>query len=147
MSKTVVIGPMLTAFGFRSWYWVCRPSMLVAIPGGFWVAIKTTIIIAGFGGVVADPGTEEVQKAGGPLVKRLQTASGEELVRMAGAVVYRTTDLESIVCKRWVLGTNPDFIVTTTHGKRTKYGLGNVFAFDAVVDALRGCYGERVQGP
>jgi hypothetical protein len=36
--------------------------------------------------------------------------------------------------------------VTTKAGGRQKYGLANPLDFDAVMDALRGCYGELVQG-
>lgn len=147
MGETVIIGPMITAFGFRSWYWACRPPMLVAVPGGFWLAIQAAMMTGGIGGVVGGLGMAVGQKTGGRLVNRLQSASEDELARIGGAVVYRTADLEGIVCKRVVLGTNPDFVVTTKDGKRTKYGLGNAAAFDAVVDALRGCYGELIQRP
>jgi len=34
-SRTVV-GPFVTAFGFRSWYWVCVPDAIIAVPQGFW---------------------------------------------------------------------------------------------------------------
>jgi hypothetical protein len=121
--------------------------MLVAVPGGFWVAIKAAIMTGGIGGVVGGLAMAPGQKKGGRLVERLQAASDEELGTMAGAVVYRVPELKSIECKRVVLGTNPDFVVTTTDGRRTKYGLGNALAFDAVVDALRSCYGELVQRP
>lgn len=43
MPENVVIGPLLTAFGFRSWYWVCRPDRLIAVPGGFWVAVMASM--------------------------------------------------------------------------------------------------------
>jgi hypothetical protein len=147
MSEAIVIGPMITAFGFRSWYWACRPSMLVAVPGGFWVAIRAAMMTGGIGGVVGGLGMAAGEKTGGKLVERLQSAPDEELARMAGAVVYRLSEIESIACKRLVLGTNPDFVVTTRDGTSKKYGLGNALAFDAVVDALRGCYGELVQRP
>ena len=52
-----------------------------------------------------------------------------------------------IVCKRPLLATNPDFIVTTKGGTRQKYGLAHALTFDAVVEALRGCYGDLVQQP
>ena len=32
-SRTVV-GPFVTAFGFRSWYWVCVPDAIIAVPQG-----------------------------------------------------------------------------------------------------------------
>lgn len=83
----------------------------------------------------------------GKLVERLQAASDEELTAMPGAVVYTVEDLQSSVCKRVPIGAHPDIIVTTTDGKRKKYGLGNGMAFDAVADALRGCYGGLVQRP
>jgi hypothetical protein len=147
MGDPVVIGPMITAFGFRSWYWACRPSVLVAVPGGFWVAIQAALTTGGIGGVVGGLGTAVGQAKGGRSVERLQSASDEDLARIAGAVVYRVAELKSIACKRVVLGTNPDFIITTTDGRSTKYGLGNALAFDAIVNALRGCYGELVQSP
>jgi hypothetical protein len=147
MGEPVVIGPLITAFGFRSWYWACRPSMLVAIPGGFWVAIRAAMMTGGIGGVVGGLGKAAGEKKGGQLVERLLSASDEELTSMRGAVVYRIPELQSITCKRLVLGTNPDFVVTTSDGRSEKYGLGNALAFDEVVGALRGCYGELVQTP
>lgn len=145
MGEPLVIGPMITSFGFRSWYWACRPSMLVAVPGGFWIAIGAAMMTGGIGGVVGGLGTAAGQKKGGKLVDRLLSANDEELAAMAGAVVYRISELRSISCKRLVFGTNPDFVVSTTGGPDQKYGLGNALAFDVVVDALRGCYGELVQ--
>src|SRR5262245_20305389 len=147
MGEPVVIGPMITAFGCRSWFWACRPSMLVAVPGGFWVAIQAAMTTGGIGGVVGGLGTAVGQKKGGRLVERLQFASDEELATMAGAVVHRISELKSITCKRVLLGTNPDFVITTTDDRSKKYGLANALAFDAVVNALRGCYGELVQTP
>ncbi|HEY7153252.1 MAG TPA: hypothetical protein VH575_04760 [Gemmataceae bacterium] len=145
MAEPIVIGPMITAFGMRSWYWACRPSLLVAVPGGFWVAIRTAMMTGGIGGVVGGLGMAAGAKTGGRLVERIQSAPDEELARMAGAVVYRIAEVQSIACKKVVLGTNPDFVVTTTDGTSKKYGLGNALAFDAVVDALRNCYGELIQ--
>ena len=65
----------------------------------------------------------------------------------AGAVVYPTADLLAIECKRPLLATHPNFVVCTKDGGRQKYGLGNPLAFDAVVETLRGCYGDLVQRP
>jgi hypothetical protein len=146
MAESVLIGPMLTAFGFRSWYWACRASQLVAVPAGFWVAVSASMPGATgglVGGLVEMPGRIK----GNKLTARLQTATDEELAAMAGAVVYKTGDLTSITCKRVVLGTNPDFIVATNDGGSQKYGLANPLNFDAVVSALRECYGDLVQRP
>ncbi len=147
MADPVVIGAMLTHFGFRSWFWACRPSLIVAIPGGFLVAIQAAAITAGIGGVAGSLSTAAGQKKGGRLVERLLSATDPELTAMAGAVVYRTEDLESITCKRLVFGTNPDFVITKKNGSRQKYGLANALAFDGVVAALRSCYGDLVQQP
>lgn len=147
MSEPVVIGPMITAFGFKSWYWACRPGLIVAVPGGFWMAIRAAMMTGGIGGVVGGLGQAVGEKKGGQLADRLLSASDEELMKLPGAVVYRTAELESITCKRIVLGTNPDFIVTTADGKRTKYGLGNALAFDAVMGELSDRYGELVKTP
>ena len=146
MAESVLIGPMLTAFGFRSWYWACRASQLVAVPAGFWVAVSASMPGATgglVGGLVEMPGRIK----GNKLTARLQTATDEELAAMAGAVVYKTGDLTSITCKRVVLGTNPDFIVATKAGQSLKYGLAHPLDFDAVVSALRECYGDLVQRP
>jgi hypothetical protein len=43
MADPVVIGAMPTHFGLRSWFWACRPSMIAAVPGGFWVAIRLAV--------------------------------------------------------------------------------------------------------
>src|SRR5262249_42957300 len=103
---------MLTAFGFRSWYWACRPSQLVAVPAGFGVAVSASMPGATgglVGGLVEMPGRIK----GNKLTARLQAATDEELAAMGGAVVHKTADLATITCKRVVLGTNPDFIVAT----------------------------------
>jgi hypothetical protein len=146
MGENVVIGPMLTAFGFRSWYWACRPSQLVAVPAGFWVAVAASMPGA-TGGLVGALAEMPGHAKGNKLTARLFSATDEQLPAMPGAVVYKTDDLEAITCKRLVLGTNPDFIVTTKDGRRQKYGLANPLNFDDVVNALRGCYGNLIQPP
>ena len=146
MAESVVIGPMLTAFGFRSWYWACRPSQLVAVPAGFWVAVAASMPGArgGLVGALAEmPGGVK----GNKLTARLFSATDEQLPAMPGAVVYKAEVVEAITCKRLVLGTNPDFVVTMKDGHRQKYGLANPLDFDAVVNALRECYGDLVQRP
>jgi hypothetical protein len=107
MGESVVIGPMLTAFGFRSWYWACRPSQLVAVPAGFWVAISASMPGA-TGGLVGGLAEIPGRVKGNKLTERLLSATDEQLAAMAGAVVYKTEDMASISCKRLVLGTNPD---------------------------------------
>jgi hypothetical protein len=146
MADSVVIGPMLTAFGFRSWYWVCRPSQLVAVPAGFWVAVAAAMPGA-TGGLVGGLAEVPGRVKGSKLTARLSAATDEELTAMPGVVAYKPEDMESITCKRLVLGTNPDFIVTTRDGRRQKYGLANPLDFDAVVKALRDCYGNLVPSP
>jgi hypothetical protein len=146
MANSVVIGPMLTAFGFRSWYWACRASQLVAVPAGFWVAVGASMPGATgglVGGLLEMPGHIK----GNKLTARLSSATDEELAAMAGAVVYKADELASISCKRLVLGTNPDFIVATKAGRRQKYGLANPLDFGAVVNALTECYGDLVERP
>jgi hypothetical protein len=144
MGESVVIGPMLTAFGFRSWYWTSRPSRLVAVPAGFWVAVAAAMPGATgrlVGGLAEMPGHVKRNK----LTSRLFSATDEQLQAMPGAVVYKAEDVDAITCKRLVVGTNPDFIVTTKDGRRQKDGLANPLDFDAVVNALRDCYGNLVQ--
>jgi hypothetical protein len=146
MAERVVIGPMLTAFGFRSWYWACRASGLVAVPAGFWVAVSAAMPGATgglIGGLLEMPGHIK----GNKLTARLLSATDEQLAAMPGAVVCKTEDLASISCKRLVLGTNPDFIVATKAGQCQKYGLANPLNFDAVVNALTECYGDLVERP
>ena len=145
MADSVVIGPMLTAFGFRSWYWVCRPSQLVAVPAGFWVAVAASMPGA-YGGLVGALAEMPGHVKGNKLTARLFAATDDELAAMPGAVVYKREDVETITYKRLTLGT-PDFIVSTKDGRRQKYGLANPLDFDAVVNALRGCYGDLVRKP
>ena len=92
------------------------------------------------GGLAEMPGRGK----GNQLTDQLLAASEEELNAMSGAVVYGVDDLDSITCKRLVMGTNPDFVVLTRNGQRQKYGLANPLDYDAVVEALRGLYGNRV---
>jgi hypothetical protein len=143
MGESVVIGPMLTAFGFRSWYWACRTSQLVAVPAGFWVAVAASMPGA-YGGLIGGLAEVPGRIKGNKLTAAIQSATDEELAAMAGAVVYKTEDLASITCKRVVLGTHPDFIVATKAGLRLKYGLAHPLNFDAVVNALQECYGDLV---
>jgi hypothetical protein len=145
MAEPVVIGAMLTSFGLKSWFWACRPSRIVAVPGGFWVAIQAASITAGIGGVAASLTTAPGQKKGARIVEQLLAATDEELLAMPGAVAYRIDDLEAIECKRPLVATNPDFVIVRNDGSRQKYGLANAIAFDAVVTALRDYYGDLVQ--
>jgi hypothetical protein len=147
MGQGIVVGPMITAFGFRSWFWGCRPSMLVAVPGGFWVAISAATATAGITGVVGAVSAAKGGAKSNKTVSRIQSASDEELAAMPGAVVYRREDLDSIACKRPLVATNPDFVVTTKGGTHKKYGLAHALNFDAVVEALRECYGDLVHQP
>jgi hypothetical protein len=144
MADGVVIGAMLTHFGLRSWFWVCRPAKIVAVPGGLRVAIQAAAITAGIGGA-GSLSTAPGEKKGARLVEQLLSASDEELIAMPGAIVYPREDLESITCKRVMLGTNPDFVIALKDGSRRKYGLANAIAFDGVVAALKECYGELVE--
>jgi hypothetical protein len=118
----------------------------VAVPGGFWVAVAASMPGA-YGGLIG--GLTEIpgRVKGNKLTARLQSATDQELAATAGAVVYKKEDLESITCKRFVIGTHPDIIVAKKAGQRLKYGLANPMNFDAVVNALRDCYGDLVQRP
>ena len=147
MGEHVVAGPFITSFGFRGWYWACRPSLLVAVPAGFWVTAQVAVLGSGTGGVIGGTVAGVGLTKGGKLVERLQTISDEQLAGMSGAVLYKPAELESIKCKRFVFGTNPDFVLTKVGGKRTKYGLGNPLAFVAVLASLQECYDDLVQGP
>ena len=145
MGENVVIGTMLTAYGFRSWYWVCRPTQLVAVRAGFWVAVAASMPGA-YGGLVGALAGMPGQVKGNKLTARLVAATDDELAAMSRAIVYKTEDVESSIYKRPTLGTL-DLIVTTKDGRRQKYGLANPLDFDAVVNALRDRYGDLVRKP
>ena len=145
MGAGVVVGPMVTAYGCRSWYWACRPSMIVAVPAGFWVTIQVATLVGGFTGVSGALMEAPGDKKGSALAEGLLAASDEELQARSGALVYRIADLAAIECKRPLLATHPDFVVCTKGGDRKKYGLGNPLAFDRVFETLRDCYGDLVQ--
>lgn len=147
MAGNLVVGPLLTAFGARSWFWACRPSLIVAVPGGFWATIQAAVMTSGVGGAAGALALAPGMKKGGVLARRLESASDAELQALPGAAVYPVADVTVIECRRVLLGTSPDVIVCTRDGGRTKYGLANALALDALADALRGCYGELVQGP
>jgi hypothetical protein len=102
---------------------------------------------AGLGGLVGVATASKGGSKSNKTISRIKSASDEELAGMPGAVVYRVEDLESIVCKRPLLATNPDFIVTCKGGQRKKYGLGYPLAFEAVANALQELYGDLVQRP
>ena len=93
MGQGIVIGPMITEFGFRSWFWGCRPSMLVAVPGGFWVAIGAATATAGITGVVGAVAAAKGGTGGNKTVDRIHSATDEALAAMTGTVVYRCQDL------------------------------------------------------
>jgi hypothetical protein len=99
-----------------------------------------------YGGLVGALAGMPGQVKGNKLTARLFAATDDELTAMPRAIVYKTEDVESIIYKRLTLGT-PDFIVTTKDGRRRKYGLANPLDFDAVVNALRVCYGDLVRKP
>jgi hypothetical protein len=121
--------------------------MIVAVPGGFWVALQAASITAGIGGVAASLTTAPGQKKGARIVEQVLSATDQDLLAMSGAVVYRIDDLEAIECKRPLVATNPDFVIVRNDGSRQKYGLANASAFDGVVAALQDCYGDLVQQP
>jgi hypothetical protein len=117
----------------------------VAVSAGFWLAV-TASMPGAYGGLVGALAGMPGHVKGNKLTARLFAATESELAVMPGAVVYRPEDVQSIVCKRVTLGT-PDLIVTTKDGRKQKYGLANPLDFDAVVNALRGCYGDLIQKP
>jgi hypothetical protein len=39
-SKTVVVGPLFTGYGFKYWYWVCSSDSIVAVPQGLKTGIR-----------------------------------------------------------------------------------------------------------
>src|SRR5262245_12641822 len=94
MAENVVIGPMLTAYGFRSWYWVCRPTQLVAVRAGFWVAVAASMPGA-YGGLVGALAGMPGHVKGNKLTARLFTATDEHLAEMPRAVVYKREDVEA----------------------------------------------------
>jgi hypothetical protein len=141
MDNTLVIGPLVSGFGFRSWFWVCRPEQIVAVPAGFWVAMHCATV-EGIGGVFTAPPGGAQLSTDLKLVPDLFEMSDRELREYSRARVYRLQDIESIKCQPVLVGHHPNVVIVEVGGPKTKFGLANAKALPAVRAALQEAYGE-----
>lgn len=145
MSDRVVVGPLFTHAGFQSWFLVCLPERIVAVPMGLWFAIiankAATLFVGGAAGGAMAASGEKVQAK---KVSRLMELPEADVTSQRGAVVYSTSDLSSVTFKRRALS-SPEIIVANRNAGRRVYGIMNAGDQAAIVDALTAKYGALVR--
>lgn len=128
-----IVGPLVTASGFRCWYFVCYSDALVAVRQPFWSGVA-----------LANSNNKQPRPILGwvTLTERLMNAPGRRLRKKIPAVLERMPDsqlrsapniampisqLRSITFKASLasslLVATPDIIVETTAGKKQTYGV------------------------
>jgi hypothetical protein len=131
-----MVGPFVTAFGFRSWYWVCVPDAIIAVPQGFWTGVA--LANSDWSGNRA-----RISLFWAALMIRLISAPGRRLRKQIPArlqnvpdsqlqsrpnIITRLGQLRSISIKqgklRVALGLTSDVILETIDGKKLAYGIG-----------------------
>ena len=134
-SRTVV-GPFVTAFGFRSWYWVCVPDAIIAVPQGFWTGaalansdssgrrVRIPLFwVALMVKLISGPG-RRLRKQ---IPARLENVPDSQLQSRPN-IITRMGQVRSISIKRGKLrvavGLTPDVILETIDGKKLAYGIG-----------------------
>jgi len=134
-SRTVV-GPFVTAFGFRSWYWVCVPDAVIAVPQGFWTGaalansdssgrrVRIPLFwVALLVKLISGPG-RRLRKQ---IPARLENVPDSQLQSRPN-ILTRMGQLRSISIKqgklRVAVGLTPDVILETIDGKKLAYGIG-----------------------
>jgi hypothetical protein len=146
MESRAVLGPLFTHAGFQSWFLVCLPGSIVAVPMGFWFAItanKTATMsqVSGLAGpFMARAGEEAHEKH----VTRLAAASEGELRRSKGQVTYPVGALKAIACITKVFSSS-EIVMELRKGRKTTYGILNALDHPGIVDALTRRYGALVK--
>jgi hypothetical protein len=153
MDDRVVIGPLFTAGGFQSWFFICFEDVIVATPQGFWFSIASFMSGTGLGvhfgavggliGALAQ-GSGKTQES--KRITKLREDPKDALLSAKGNVVYRTAEIASLELKRVTIG-SPELIVTTHAGKRKVYGVIAARAFDDVTQAIQAVYPKLFVAP
>ena len=141
MNKRLVVGPLFSHWGFRSWLWACTPDQIVSVPAGIWTTIEIGLVNSGHGGALVTSMQGTARQA--RLVERLESESDRELVAERSCRIYCVAELDSLICKRPWFG-SPDVILRFQDGRPSKYGVAHPFAFDAILLALTDLYGDLV---
>lgn len=144
-SARAVIGPLFTRAGFQSWFFVCLPRSIVAVPMGFWFALTANKDAAAFvGGAVGGAFAAASEDAGRKRIGRLMATPERQLASEPGSLVYAIGDLASVTFKKRVLSSS-EIIVTTRRGERRVFGIMNAAEVSSVVEALVSRYGSLVR--
>jgi hypothetical protein len=144
MADRLVIGPLLTHGGFKTWFLACCATKIVAVPGGFWVTLRASLFGMPYGligGVVAAL-THNKRNRG--RIDQLVVATEPELDAEPGRVEYPVQELASITCTRLALG-HPEVILKRKDGTRRIHGMPNPLEFHAIANALRERYPDLAQ--
>ena len=141
MDERLIVGPLFTHAGFQSWFFVCFPGSIVAVPMGFWFAITAnkaaTLFVGGAAGATIAGVGEKTQSKH---VARLMQLSEDQLAGQEGSATYPIGELSAIVFKRRVFS-SPEVIVVNRNGRRRIFGIMNLTDQAAIVDALVERYG------
>lgn len=139
-SDRVVLGPVFTNAGFKSWHLVCLTDALIAVPQGaiegFLTSAAPTGALFGLLGALASiGGTKAAQDA----AALLRDAPGESLRSNPNHVIHRLSELKSITFRRPALS-NPEIRIESATRGTTVYGVTNPAALPSFVEPLRKAY-------
>lgn len=140
----VVMGPLFNRGGFQAWYFVCFADTIVAVPQGFWFAIRSSASGAGLhfglvGGAIEGVLQGSRQRHESGAVAKLKADPKSDLLTARGNVIYPTSDIVSIEVKRRLM-TNPEVIITCRDWKRRVYGVTVPDACENIKRAVAAIY-------
>jgi hypothetical protein len=139
----IIVGPVFTKAGFKSWHLVCLPDAMVAVPqgtiDGFMTSVGANPVGAMLGGLAGALLVTKGSKVGTKAMAALELASEEHLRSDPQHVVYSIRELRSIVLKK-PLFSNPEIRVEGPDQGITVYGITDISAYSAVSTRLQSAY-------
>jgi hypothetical protein len=149
MEDRVVMGPFFNRGGFQAWFFVCFEDVIVAIPQGFWYAIKSAATggammhFGAIGGLVQGLADASTKAHEDKRVTKLRKESKADLLGATGNVVYPVPDIASIQVKL-AIG-SPEVIITPKGKKRCVYGVTKPADFDGAKKVLTTLYPNLIE--
>lgn len=146
MPERAVVGPLFTHAGFQSWFLVCLPERIVAVPKGLWFAITGNKAAALFvRGAVGSAMENAGEAAHVKHVAQLAQLSDTALIAGKGHVCFKANELSAIHYKKKAL-TSSEIILQRRDGTKVTFGIMNAIDQPAIVKALADRYGVLVKG-
>jgi hypothetical protein len=140
VSGRVVVGPVFTSGGFKSWHLVCLPDVLVAVPQGALDGILTgSVPTSGMMGLLGMVMAAKGKKAAQTAVDAIQQMTEGTLRSDPRHVLCSLSELRSISFKRPTFS-NPEIRIDSLVRGLTVYGVTNIGAFPEFSKLLQGAY-------